>query len=396
MHAAVALCTGLVVLALADPSSHAPSCRQNQGRACTRAESLTRHFDVLNGTMIELDQREIHAHNKFIFDAQWGHYFNPGVVVYNNTLYVVARKDFHDNRPNPWVICPDDSVYRSKPCPVGNKPPGEINLNAFFSISPLGRVTSEVVALDFHFPTSSVTHITDWHGPQDPRVFTWGSDIYIIYNAHPIRLRQYRDMWVQRLFPKLSEPVELVGEIFLGGSVLEKNWSPIDKHHETDDYLFSRFVNPHEVWRCSRTGACGVISTTDRTPFFDQLKAEYKLKSIHLGTNAVRVSDQYYGAIFHGLVAGHSPTAYLNFPYFISTNPPYEIVCVSAKPLHLPMREYAPYLSAFSSGLAFVDGRLVIAYGIIDISSNLYVDTVDSVVKDMVRIETGSEGRICG
>ena len=200
-------------------------------------------------------------------------------------------------------------------------------------------------------------------------------------------------MHIQRLFPSLTGPVLLAGLQNQGD--IEKNWSPIGPYfdstgEETGDYLFSRFVDPHEILRCNAVGACVVAATTNHSIFFNRFVKTHLIDKLHLGTNAVRVSEQYYGAIFHGRRkrrGEQSFRSYLNFPYLFDAHPPYSIRYVAIKPLNLvlsdPTRQFK-----FSTGLSFIDGRLVVSYGVNDKACNFFMDDVNSIfdLEHMVRV----------
>ena len=200
-----------------------------------------------------------------------------------------------------------------------------------------------------------------------------------------------RRMRIQRLFPVVGASVQLSGKAFQ--QTIEKNWSPIcpkppttrEKAH-ADIYLFSRFLDPHEIVQCSRSGQCSSFVSTNHTAFFTRFKRSHLLESIHLGTNAVRVSESLFGAIFHGLrISSNKQREYLNVPYLFESAYPYEIKYVATKPLSLPIsRQKSKFV--YTSGLSFVDGNLVVAYNVDDATSSYYIGTVDSIFGDVTAI----------
>ena len=294
----------------------------------------------------------------------------------------------------PWTSCPNDSMYRMHPCPpASSNVPDVINFNVFFSINAQGRLLSDVVAIDHKFKPDSNGKI-GWYGPHDPRFFTWGSDVYLAFNAPTREHANSRGMWIHRLFPTQTEPVFLTG--FPSPQWYEKNWAPVGPYQgiiddcDDDEYLFTRFVEPHEVLRCNRAGNCKVAGSTSHAAFFERYKKTHLLRSLHLGTNAVRVSEKYYGAIFHGVqfTPGEYPK-YQEIPYLFEAEAPYEIKYVTVKPLDLPRNvdgRDPSQMYTFSTGLTFVDGKLVVSYGIADNYSRFYVTTVDAVFGNLVAL----------
>ena len=279
-------------------------------------------------------------------------------------------------------------------CSVNDASIRAYNFVLYFSVDRHGQVKSEVVAID-SFGEDNPSGVNPSLGAQDARYFEWGAAIYLIFNA-AIKTesgRHIRAMHIQRLFPSLTGPVLLSGLQNQGD--IEKNWSPIGPHTDSTgrvngDYLFSRFVDPHEILRCNAVGACVVAATTNHSIFFNRFVKTHLIDKLHLGTNAVRVSEQYYGAIFHGVQ--YHPTAglirnYMDFPYLFDAQPPYEIRYVASKPLVLPV-ENPNRQFAYSTGLSFIDGRLVVSYGVNDKSCNFFVDDVDSIfdLEHMVRV----------
>ena len=113
-----------------------------------------------------------------------------------------------------------------------------------------------------------------------------------------------------------------------------------------------------------------------------EFKAKNDLKAIHLGTNAVRINSQYYLAIFHALRTC-CIRSYADYPYLVRASPPYDIVKVSRSPLKYEPTQGGGFRFLFSSGLAFVDGRLVISYGYDDHHPNFHITSVEELTADM-------------
>ena len=218
-------------------------------------------------------------------------------------------------------------------------------------------------------------------GPEDPRVFAWNGEVYAVYNAPPNHSgddsgghRIVRSMKLQRLFPDDGKITSLD---LIDGKMerYEKNWSPLAPDPTAPDsrYLFSRNVEPHEVLSCSRLdGGCAATNKTENSPFWSKFMQLWGLRGLHLGTNAVALPNGKLVALFHGLPAGNSRD-YLNFVYVVEASAPHAIIGVGEEPLRLPLGTVGSTGYAFSSNLAWVDGMLVVSYGVKDRTSNFYV-----------------------
>ena len=374
------------------------TCRQNQGRVCSAAErDGGRLLGLLaRNTTFDINQTELNTRNKFVFTTKSRVSTNPGLMVYNSKLWGVARLTLRNGTTGVgWTSCPRHSMYRSRPCPSTLKP-DVIFMITYFQIDPRGHLTGEVRSVDFDFlDKSPVNTHTTHYGPEDPRVFSWGDDIYLAYNALPLLDSEpghvVRRMRIQRLFPDIGASVQLSGKAFT--QTIEKNWSPIGPKPTTprdktpaDMYLFSRFLDPHEIVQCSRMGQCSPLVSTNHTAFFARFKRTHMLDTIHLGTNAVRVSEKLFGAIFHGLrLSSNGQREYLNLPYLFESAHPYAVKYVAAKPLSLPIsRQKSKFV--YTSGLSFVDGDLVVAYNVDDATSSYYIGSVDSIFGDVIAV----------
>ena len=107
----------------------------------------------------------------------------------------------------------------------------------------------------------------------------------------------------------------------------------------------------------------------------------------------MRICDEYYGAIFHLLSVNPDGTrVYLNIPYLFEAGPPWQIKHIRSVPLKLPLNQTNEHgqerngMFVFTSGLAFVDGRLVVSYNLADSSASFYVDTVPVVFSELIEV----------
>ena len=380
------LFAALLLSAWAAPARLGHDCKQNMGRPCSGEEARRVLLDVPPGAAaIHLNQTLL-AIRWLAVDTTTRLVINPALVVHNGTLHAFARL-FLSNHTEPMTVCPNNTLYRAMACP--NNMTYGLSAIVSFDLSPQLRPATVVSMLPhphtFNF-TRSVMLKEIYLGAEDPRTMTWGTDAYIVFTASPIA-----DKWVtraqRRMFAQMVLPV--VGGIVMldiGSSELkEKNWAPIG-NISANEYLYSRFVDPHELVACNRAGRCRTAATTNRTEFFARFKSTHMVDEIHLGTNAVRVSDQYYGAILHAVQKETKHLRrYLNIPYLFDAVHPWSIRRVAPHPLNLPT---APYRSrfAFSTGLAYVDGRLVVSYNIDDKTSSFFVTTADEVFANTVAV----------
>ena len=364
------------------------ACRMNQGRNCSQDELATVHLSTNSGSSFGVNSTDLLLRNRFAFKAKYTNFYNPSMFVYNNTAWIVARlsmvNKFWESRNVQWVMCPGDSVYELQSCPTGVRALA-FNFVVYFPVSKDGQLIGDVLALDYH---SERHHVKEgvYIGAEDARYFEWNNGVYLIFSGaiNTSSSLAMRRMFVRRLFPQITDPVQLSTPNAL--NAIEKNWSPIGPHvdhegKETGDFLVSRYVNPHEVYRCRPDGHCITIASTNHSEFFHRFVKTHLIDNLHLATNAVRMSESHYGAIFHGQRKDISPILTrnnLDFPYLFSAYPPYAITHVAVKPLNLPFPEPSRQFK-FSTGLTFIDGRLVVSYGINDSMNRFFVDTVENI-----------------
>ena len=135
--------------------------------------------------------------------------------------------------------------------------------------------------------------------------------------------------------------------------------------------------------QCNKTGFCFELASTSNAAYFKALVKRHRLEGIHLATNAVRLSEQFYGALMHVMRKGaRDDRIYKSIAYLIEAKYPYAIVQVGRKPLALPKPTNTPFHFFFTSALCWVDGRLLISYGFDDIEPRFYVATADQVFGD--------------
>eukprot|EP00051_Salpingoeca_urceolata_P005104 m.70332 g.70332 ORF g.70332 m.70332 type:complete len:440 (+) comp14060_c0_seq3:86-1405(+) len=304
--------------------------------------------------------------------------YNPALTVYNGKVFMVARHEGR-NMTAMWQTCPDTSLSTSRPCPVP-----DLRMISFVVLCELGPDLLPRTALQhlpYTVPWDKVME-TSWArelGPEDPRLFELDGGTFMVYNALPgppvaaTSPRCVRSMKIQRLFPTLLPSVELV--ILDRGPMerYEKNWSPLgpDPTEPSTKVLLSRYAEPHQVLSCSVTeGKCRVVAETSQTKAFDIVKTLWKIKSIHLGTNVVWLPDGRGLGLLHGLPLGQK--RYLNFAYTVAPTSPWKIQAIATDPLDLPLGTVG-HGFAFTSSLAWIDGKLVVGYNVNDRSASFAV-----------------------
>ena len=344
-------------------------CRQNEGRNCSDAELANPSLDpllsrprfsqhqMLRRQVVSSSQlsKALVTHPNFAH-TQWA-FLNPGIHVVNSTLHMIARChsiDWRSLSSSANTSCPNDSLLSIVPCP--QMPIYRLNMICHTTLSasldkPLSPVTAypQPLQLDAHYEAWAKNKIPAGHninvGCTDPRIFSWNETVYIACHGYRSKSELLtgnleRVMYVQPVMPKPLPPVQLLAPDIIQASRTEKNWSPLGEvwnpRTACFDYLFSRFVDPHQVLQCDKEGRCHQVAKSRNASFFQRLKGKHSLYAIHLGTNAVRVSARHYGAqiapiaqivitehlllsgaIFHGLRSTDRGRTYQHFPYLI-------------------------------------------------------------------------------
>eukprot|EP00039_Didymoeca_costata_P020402 m.341134 g.341134 ORF g.341134 m.341134 type:complete len:403 (-) comp19855_c0_seq1:29-1237(-) len=308
--------------------------------------------------------------------------YNPGIYFVNNQAYLVARLEGKNG--SLWTSCPERSLTTPFPCPV--KTLRMISFVVTCTLSSSLSPTSKLEGLEFNFRWDRVVTKTNERqlGPEDPRIFKWGSSHYVAVNGPPIRDvsngRNVRCMKIQQIFPNKGPPIDLD----LIGSLdrIEKNWSPISEH--LDGYLFSRTLDPHRIVVCNHSGICSNLVSTNHSLFFKNWMRVWNLKAIHLGTNAVRLKSGHYMAILHGIGADVS-REYLNFVYVFRGSSPWEIIGLGSEPLALPVGSIMSGYT-FTTNLVLQSEKAIICYCVKDRTSSFFVTTIKNLTSSLRQI----------
>ena len=383
-------------------------CRQNGGRACTDYErrhpyllpSLrhTQLTTLANSTdLVQLAGflEEFKAAGDWVF-------INPAVLVYRGATWVFTRCFSNRYWRPPPAKCPDDSLYATRDCPpisIAN-----FNFVCYGKVNKQLQMVSELKALpcQTHYDAFVAAPKSEgqyaYFGVEDPRAFMWGDDVYVAVNGPlpPDRIKAGdayigRRMYIQRVFPAPAHdrlPLTVADDDSIQLKSYEKNWTPIGEVHNavtnSSDYLFARFVEPHQILQCNRKAECSVAASRSNKAYFDELKKRHSYNAFHLGTNAVRINDSHYLALFHGLkrMPEHDNAPYYGDHFYVfESASPWSIVRVSRSPLRI---EPSPgFQFSFTNGLAYVDGRLAISYGVNDLEAWVQVITLEQALHDM-------------
>ena len=317
-----------------------------------------------------------------------------------------------------WTAtCPDSTPLRTRPCPAP-LPVVQISFTCVRRVDRsfgVGDARMTVVPsdlryeplLDFytahrrkttkHRCATMIVNITRSRnacryglGYTDARLFEWNGSVFMLEHgfASSSDIRHGRiakRMHIRAVLPHLLPPVQLRLPDIAASRAPEKNWCALGPANTAGTYLFARFAEPHQVLECRRDGACHVVATTSRAAFFTSLRRRHQLTSIHLGTNAVRVDSVHFGAILHGVVARPGqPRRYLNLPYLVQASHPFAITRVATHALRLPRPADNTTLKFhFTTGLTFVDGRLLVSYGYNDVRPMFLLTSVEALFSNL-------------
>eukprot|EP00035_Acanthoeca_spectabilis_P030551 m.9828 g.9828 ORF g.9828 m.9828 type:complete len:453 (-) comp4237_c0_seq1:94-1452(-) len=358
-----------------------PRCLVNSGRQCTIAE-----FGAVRNLSVQSNFRQLTLANvehqfsvKYIAKDQ---IYNPGLVVQGSKIWMVVRHE-GKNASGRWLECPEASLTGSTiPCPV--------RTFRMISFVVLARLDAELFpsgpleTIPYNFQWDAVAQKKQERqlGPEDPRPFEWGDETYVAVNGPPIRssnnIHCVRNMKILRIFPKPGLAIDL--ETNDTGRI-EKNWAPIAPSPSGEHYFFSRRVEPFEILNCGKNGQCTQISNNSKQDAFAPFLKKWRLKALHLGTNAVKLPSGLYIAILHGISAVSART-YLNFVYVFKSAPEWTIVGVGANPLDLPTGSIIGGF-VWTSNLVWMGDRLVVCYTVKDRTSNFWITNTSSLLSDI-------------
>ena len=247
-------------------------------------------------------------------------------------------------------------------------------------------------------------------GPKDARAFTWDNETCLLFSAIPTddallrvkndhRITSVREqMYVQCIHPVVRAPVVLMDGDHVYGQTAERHWCAIGEvtsKNGSVEYLFARFVNPHQIYQCNKLGRCVMVGST-HNDFINMFMHQRSLHAMHLGTNAVAINSTHMLAFMHGLRPSPRAKFYLNIAYVFEAQAPWRIVQVSDKVYPLPVDVPVKTINGkttgdtrfrFATSLAYVDGKLIMGYGVEDSNPRFHVLELSHVIKHM--LDTG-------
>ena len=175
--------------------------------------------------------------------------------------------------------------------------------------------------------------------------------------------------------------------------IVEKNWSPVGPvgQHEPDMYLFATLLEPHEIVQCHMRigGKCDVFAVTSIKDDLDVIMQRHEvIDKAHLASNPILLSNGQFGAITH--LRRLRPKVYVLYAYAFSPRFPYEITHFGRDPMQLPLPElphtYVGDTICYIMSLMWVDGRLVISYGLGDQLASFFVMDEAEIFGNMVEV----------
>ena len=230
----------------------------------------------------------------------------------------------------------------------------------------------------------------------------WDDNIVAIVFGAPIKSNERcRALYIQLIFPQYTVPIMLCHENEAQfRQCVEKNWSPIGPANDqnknyAEGYLFAYSMQPFHVIKFFLSGSCMTVSSMDTTvilQYYQQLYAYVPIAqkaTLTLATNAVRLSNQTYGSIFHFKIPRPTPPRFIYYSvaYVFEAKFPYSIVKVATKPLDLPeAHKDRPCGFKYTTGLTFVQGRLAVMYTCDNQTVSMYLDEIEGIFKDMVDV----------
>lgn len=347
-------------------------CMVNAGRPCTPTEHRIAGISCAAGSDFQQLVLADVSHRFSVSYVGKSQIYNPGLIVRDGRLWMIVRHEGR-NATGRWTTCPESSLHGpTLPCPVQT-----LRMVSFVAIIPLGpdlkpNGVLQCVPYDFQWESVAQKRHERQLGPEDPRPFEWGSEWYVVTNGPPIQPSSnphcVRNMKLQRIFPTSNSAIDM--EVIGDTDRIEKNWAPLEPSPTSDAFYFARKVEPFEVLSCGKNGSCFVVSSTSQKSSFDALTKTWRLKALHLGTNAVKLRNGLSVAILHG-VSAVSARTYLNFVYVFKPGPTWMIVGVGARPLEPPMGTIVGGF-VWTANLAWLGDQLVVGYTVKDRSANLW------------------------
>ena len=189
------------------------SCRQNEGRHCTKAELLAPYLSshISSGYHVTIDRKSATDSIGKQTDIKSGEMFtahNPSLFAHGGQLWTFLRLDLGLSGQN--NTCPPRRLSNLTRCPDDGTSVQLRNARAY------AKLNGEL-QLDIHSNKDVVVMHEDFIAaapqksgasrPQDGRAFTWGDEVWVIYTD--VVVENCHQMFVQRAFPSETVPVHL-------------------------------------------------------------------------------------------------------------------------------------------------------------------------------------------
>ncbi len=207
---------------------------------------------------------------------------------------------------------------------------------------------------------------------EDPRVFSYNGEIYLIYNDNPIVSRprniDRRDIYIAKLSYinnrfVVSSPVKLVHPDMYDKRLWEKNWVPFVWNNQL---LLGYSINPHEILSGDlQSGIC--------TPLYITGTAETWLYGVRRGGTPASLVDGQYLAFFHSGKPMASPASghrkmwhYFMGAYTFADSPPFNITKISTIPINdkeFYVKSDSPKRVIYPGGYVVSGENIYLAYG---------------------------------
>lgn len=215
----------------ASAAIRAAECLINAGRPCDVDETTL--FKSSSAAVHEgLFRQYVLDDMRYNFAVQYtsrSQIYNPGIVAWGKRLWMVARHEGR-NATGKWTVCPATSLTNGNvlPCPVET-----FRMLSFVVIAPLSPALEatgplQCVPYDFRWPDVASKRHERQLGPEDPRPFEWGGEVYVAVNGPPIsQMRNQhcvRNMKIQRIFPHVGSAIDLdiAGNILMSATCANK------------------------------------------------------------------------------------------------------------------------------------------------------------------------------
>lgn len=232
---------------------------------------------------------------------------------------------------------------------------------------------------------------------EDPRVFSFGNRMYLIYNDNVEVSRPWyrdrRDMYMAEMkFEKghfsLEKPIKLVHEEKYYHTLWQKNWTPFEWNNSL---LLAYAINPHEIlYPNLEDGSCFSCYETCQD-------IQWDLGILRGSSPAILVDDEYLSFFHSGHMIESSVSDeqtlwhYFMGAYTFASSPPFQLTKISPEPIVTDgfyTRSYFDKKVILPGGF-FVDGpRIYLAYGKDDAEMWVAILDKEALLKSLVPLKS--------